>query len=125
MTFFICMFICNMLIPLTMLIAGYCMFKHTPKEINGIIGYRTPRSCQNIDTWNFAHDYCGRLWFKIGIIMSIITILSHLPFIHSDSNAIGVLTWILVSVQTAVLLISIAPVERALKRTFDKNGKRI
>lgn len=44
MVFFICMFICNLLIPATMIIAGYFMYKKPPKEINGVIGYRTTMS---------------------------------------------------------------------------------
>ena len=41
------------------------MSKYPPKEINGIIGYRTTMSRKNMDTWKFAHDYCGKLWLKL------------------------------------------------------------
>ncbi len=125
MAFFICMFICNMLIPLAMLIGGYCMYKHPPKKINGSVGYRSAMSRKNMDTWLFAHDYCGHLWLKIGVIMVIATVILHIPFINSDTNTIGIFTIILVTVQTAVLLLSIPPVERALMRTFDADGNRI
>ncbi|MBO5057040.1 MAG: SdpI family protein [Lachnospiraceae bacterium] len=56
------MFVCDLLIPVFMIICGRMMWKNSPKSINGIIGYRTTRSMQNKDTWRFAHDYCGRLW---------------------------------------------------------------
>ena len=45
------------------------MWKHCPKHINGMLGYRTTRSMKNMDTWKFAHDYCGKLWWKIGWVM--------------------------------------------------------
>ena len=53
--------VCDMLIPILMVIVGNMMRKHTPEKINGMIGYRTARSMKNIDTWKFAHDHCGRL----------------------------------------------------------------
>lgn len=66
MGFWLFMFVCNMLTPAIMIIAGYMMWKHCPPEINPIWGYRTIRAMKNMDTWKFAHDYCGRLWWKIG-----------------------------------------------------------
>lgn len=124
MVFFISMFICNLLIPATMIITGYFMYKKPPKDINGVIGYRTPMSSKNMDTWKFAHDYCGRLWLKIGIILLVPSIIVQIPFVNSDENTVGILTLIIEGVQLVFLLGSILPVERALKRTFDENGKR-
>lgn len=118
MWFFITMFICNLLIPLVMLIGGYCMYKRPPKEINGAVGYRTKMSMKNKDTWAFAHNYCGKLWIKLGAILLIPTIISQLFFIHASDNVIGNVTIVLESVQIIVLLGSIVPVEKALKKTF-------
>lgn len=124
MWFYITMFICNLLIPLVMLVGGYCMYKKTPKEINGVIGYRTKMSRKNKDTWKFAHEYCGKLWIRLGIILLAVTVIVQLPFLHSTDNVIGWMTLILESGQLIVLLGAILPVERALKRIFDENGNR-
>lgn len=42
------LFICNMLIPVTMLVLGY-LFKgiHFPKDVNALCGYRTSMSMKN------------------------------------------------------------------------------
>ena len=64
MWMFITMSICNLLIPLIMLLGGYLMYKKPPKEINNVVGYRTKMSKKNKDTWEFAHNYCGRLWLN-------------------------------------------------------------
>lgn len=124
MCFFISMFICNMLIPLIMIIGGYFMYKKTPKEINGVIGYRTKMSKMNKDTWMFAHNYCGRLWLKLGIALVIPTVIVQIPFVHSNDNVIGNMTLIVEMIQLVVLLCSIIPVEQALKKAFDENGVR-
>ena len=118
------MFVCNLLTPVLMIVCGKMMWKHTPKNINGIIGYRTTRSMKNMDTWKFAHDYCGRLWWKIGWIMLIPSIIVQFPFFNSDDNMIGVVGVILCTIQCVILIISIFLTERALKRNFTDDGTR-
>mgnify|MGYP002536165444 CR=1 FL=1 len=93
------MLICDLLIPITMLIGGRMMWKHCPKRINGMAGYRTTRSMKNMDTWRFAHDYCGKLWWKIGWVIIIPSALIHIPLYHSDKNTIGFAGIILVTIQ--------------------------
>lgn len=113
-----------MLIPLIMLIGGYCMYKKPPKEINSFVGYRTPMSKKNKDTWLFAYNYCGRLWIKLGAVLMIPTIIVQIPFVHSSDDTLGIDSLIVIAVQLLVLIVSIVPVERTLKKTFDINGIR-
>jgi len=42
------------MIPVIMIGVGYMMYKHPPKSINAIYGYRTARSMKNDETWKFA-----------------------------------------------------------------------
>lgn len=118
------MFISNILVPVIMIISGYLMFKHPPKDINGIVGYRTTMSMKNEDTWRFAHEVCGRLWFKLGIVLLIIAALVQLKLLHIDKDTFGNISLIIELTEVAILIISIIPVEKALKATFDENGKR-
>lgn len=107
-----------------MIIAGRMMWKHCPKEINSILGYRTRRSMKNIDTWQFAHEYCGSLWWKLGWIILIPSIVIQLPFLHSSDDTIGTVGTIICTIQCMILIVSIFPVEAALKRTFTEDGTR-
>lgn len=124
MGFWVAMFICNLLVPLLMIVFGRIMYKHAPKSINGIYGYRTSMSMKNEDTWKFAHDYCGKLWYKVGLIMLIPSVLVQLPFVKSSTDTIGIMTVVLETVQICVMIASIFPTERALRKTFDKYGNR-
>lgn len=124
MGFWVAMFICNLLVPLLMVVFGRIMYKHTPKTINGVYGYRTSMSMKNEDTWKFAHDYCGKLWYKVGLIMLIPSVLVQLPFVKSSTDTIGIMTVVLETVQICVMIASIFPTERALRKTFDKYGNR-
>ena len=116
--------ICDLIIPTAMLIGGILMQKHCPKHINGLLGYRTALSMKNMDTWKFAHDYCGRLWWKIGLIMLIPTVLISLLFYQSSEETLGILSLILMSIQFVVLIASVFPTESALKKAFHDDGTR-
>lgn len=119
------LFACNLLIPAMMIIGGYWMKKRPPRQINGLVGYRTTRSMKNMETWKFAHDLCGKLWLRIGLILLIPTLVAQLSLLHSaDDDLIGVVSLIIVGVQLAALILPIIPVERALKKTFDDDGNR-
>ena len=110
--------------PAIMIFAGWMMWKHCPKDINGLVGYRTTRSMKNMDTWQFAHDFCGRLWWKIGFVMLGISALVFAFVCRSDEKTIGVAVSVLLLVQCAVLIASIVPTEKALKNTFNDDGTR-
>lgn len=118
------MLISDLALPLIMMIAGWMMWKHCPKKINGIYGYRTKRSRMNQETWKFAHEYCGRLWWKTGLIMLVPTILIFIPLIHSSEETIGMIGLIPCILQCAVMIVSIILTELALKRTFTDEGIR-
>ncbi len=115
---------CDLLIPLVMLGAGWWMRRRPPKEINGVLGYRTARSMKNEDTWRFAHEHCGRTWQAWGLAMLLLSAAAHIPFFRATEDALGVMSLMLMGVQCAALLASIVPTERALRRTFDENGQR-
>ena len=68
MGFWIFMLIMDMLLPVTMIYFGKQFMKNAPKEINATFGYRTTMSMKNKDTWEFAHKYCGKIWYLCNVI---------------------------------------------------------
>ena len=118
------LFICNLIVPVIMLIAGRMMWMLGPQKINSVYGYRTRRSMKNMDTWKFAHNYCGRLWYKIGCIMLLLTVVVQISFFRSGEEVIGTVGLVLCTIQIFVLIASIFPTEAALKKTFHEDGTR-
>ena len=116
------MLICDLIVPLCMVAGGRMMWKHCPKQINSLTGYRTSRSMKNMDTWKFAHNYFGRLWWKLGWIIMIPSVLLPIPFYRSGKNIIGFAGLILITIQSVIMLASIYPTERALKEHFNDDG---
>jgi uncharacterized membrane protein len=124
MGFWIFLLVCNLLIPLIMMFFGIVFMKHVPKKINGIYGYRTSMSMKNQDTWNFAHQYCGELWKKIGRFMLIPSFVLTLLTYQRGNEIQGIVSGVIVTLQTVVIIGAIFPVEKALKKNFDENGHR-
>ncbi len=124
MGFWVFMLISDLLMPVVMIGFGRVFLKHPPKEINGIYGYRTAMSMKNKETWEFAHKYCGKLWYICGLALLPVTIAAMLPVLGKSEDAVGTVGGILCVIQTIPLIGSIFPTERALRRTFDKQGNR-
>ena len=95
----------NLLLPVVMILLGVRFQRHPPRKINALYGYRTARSMRSQETWRFA--------------------LAAAPVtLGWDSEAVSTASLALVGVELAVLVGSIFPVERALKKHFDQFGRR-
>lgn len=103
---------------------GKYFMKKAPKEINSVFGYRTSMSMKNKDTWEFAHKYCGKVWYVCGMVMLPITVIFMLLVIGKSEDCVGSMGGIICGVQLIPLIGSILPTEIALKKNFDKNGTR-
>lgn len=124
MAFWIFMAAMNLLIPITMIGFGRYFLHKAPKEINPVFGYRTSRSMKNRDTWEFAHRYCGRIWYVCGMVLLPVSVIPMFAVIGKNDDIVGALGGIICTIQMIPLIGSIFPTERALKKTFDENGCR-
>ena len=124
MGFWIYMTLMGMLIPVTMLVFGIKFSKGAPENINSVFGYRTAMSMKNRDTWEFAHRYCGKVWRVCGLILLPASVIPMLFVLGGSEDTVGTVGGIVCGVQLAVLIGSIFPTERALKREFDEKGER-
>lgn len=113
-----------LIIPGLMIICGKYYIKKAPKNINHFVGYRTKRSMKNNETWNFAHNYMGKLWFKYGVVLLIVSVLLMFLPIGQDEDAVGGLAAIITTVQVFVMIVPGVLTEKALKENFDEEGNR-
>ena len=126
MGFWIFMLIMDLLLPFTMIGFGRYFMKKAPKEINSVfwISMWTSMFMKNKDTWEFAHKYCGKVWYVCGMVMLPITVIFMLLVIGKNEDCVGSIGGIICGVQLIPLIGSILPTEIALKKNFDKNGTR-
>ena len=114
----------DLLIPGIMVGIGTRFLKHHPGTINAWYGYRTARSMKNQETWDFAHEICGKLWVCLGKLSFLPALLAAVLTFGRGIETVSVASIVVVTVQTLVLIGSIFPVERALKRNFDDSGRK-
>ena len=124
MGFWIFMMIINLILPITMILLGRYYSRKAPKNINWVYGYRTPMSTKNKETWEFAHKYFGKLWYKFGIILLPVSIVAMLFVLGKSENIIGIAGEIICGIQVVMMVLVILPTEHALKKNFDKDGNR-
>ena len=122
MGFWIFMFIVTLLIPAALLLTWYLCPKL--KTINNVSGYRSKRSMQNQNTWDFAQKYCS----KISLYMffpSLILAIAIMPTVSSKPiDRIGWIALGITIIQMMSFIVIMIFTERALKKTFDKSGNR-
>ncbi len=124
MGFWIFMLIMVLLIPLMMIGFGRLFLKKAPGSINVVFGYRTSMSMKNKDTWEFAHKYCGRLWFYGGLVLLPLSVIPLLFVFHKGSDVVGNVGAVIEFIQLVPLIGSIIPTEMALRKNFDRDGVR-
>ncbi len=114
----------DLLIPAVMILFGRKFLRDPPREINASFGYRTAMSMKNADTWRFAHEYCGRLWLRGGLILLVPSAVPLLCVLGRETDTVGITCAAVCGVQIAVMLLTIVPTERALRKRFDRYGRR-
>lgn len=124
MGFWFFMLASNCLLPIILLIFGFTLGKHPPAKINSFVGYRTPRSMQNQDTWQFAHRHNGRIWRRMGAVLLPVSDLLLLPFWYAAEETIALVGLCITFAQLAAIIWSVFATERALRNTFTTSGER-
>ncbi|NLB51089.1 MAG: SdpI family protein [Clostridiaceae bacterium] len=117
-------FLATLLIPAIMLATGLIFRRWAPRSINYLIGYRTRRSTINDDTWIFANRTMGMIWIRWGLLMLIPSLILMLILLNQPIELFNRVSLILTAIQLVLMILSIVPVERALKANFDEKGRR-
>jgi len=113
-----------LLLPTFMIIYCNIYRNKAPKDINGSNGYKTAMSRMNRDTWEFANHYFNKLMRIAGWILLVLSFITMLFAMGKDDHTMSNFSIGLMLVQLVVLLVSIIPTEKALRKTFDEDGQR-
>lgn len=114
--------ICALLIPALMLGFGLLLYKKPPKR-NWAYGYRTRAASRSDESWDFAQRYFGKLWLGLGAVLFVAAGTAAFVLTGKPEKALANGLTVIMAVQCALMLIPIIPVELALRKRFDENGK--
>ena len=124
MVYWVYMLIMVLIMPVIMIVFGILFLHNMPKNINMFFGYRTPMSVKNIQTWRFAHNFCGKIWTKWGTITAIAVFIVMVCLIGKSENTVGTVCGTLSVIELVIIIVSIFITERELRKNFDKTGTR-
>ncbi len=110
----------TILLCATMIGFGWLFLHRPPKDINSLYGYRTSMSMKNRQTWIFAHQYAGKVWFFSGVISLIVSV--PLLLATRKADCFEALMTALLFVLAVPVIGVILPTERALRKRFDRFG---
>ncbi len=118
------MLIVDLLVPLTMIFFGTRFEKNAPKEINATFGYRTTMSMKNKETWQFAHEYIGKLWKICGWLVLLISVVVMFFLYGKGIVVVSMIGGLICIIQIVIMICTMIPTEIALKKNFDEYGNR-
>lgn len=124
MAHWLLMFVVDLIIPVIMTGFGRLFLTNPPRQTNDFYGYRTTMSMKNQDTWDFAHQYNARIWYKWGRIMLLLTVLVMLAILPQGKTIVYTVGFAGMGLQLAALLGTIPVIEKELRKTFDNEGNR-
>ena len=124
LVFRIFMWLVTELIPVAMILCGRKMTLR-PGRRNASSGYRTQRSLASGESWIFAQRLCGRIWVGTGCAFAVLAAFAMLACGADSVRFIGLYGAAAVGIELVLMLLTGAPVEVALRRSFDKYGRPI
>lgn len=120
----VCLFIANSILPITVFLGGLYFMKFPPKRTNPF-AYRTSRSMLTEETWKFAQSCCGILWEMLGIATLVPTWMISILAYFMTLKQQCITSFIVVTIQLVLFIVVTLSVDRAIKRNFDDVGNRM
>lgn len=104
-------------VDFVVIIAGWMMWHHVPKDRYGSVGYKTKRSRQSEESWKYANVLAGKVFFVLGIL---ITIPSVIIMIMIKGTTMGAVAWGigLLLATSVIMCIPVIFIEKKLKEKF-------
>ena len=119
MMFWLYMLAMSALTPLAMLVLGRRFMQGGPERMHGAFGYRTRRSMQSREAWDFAHRHAGRRWWAWGWVLLAAACCVFWALTGREAAVIGAAGAVVTGAELAVWLSTCISTEQALKRRFD------
>ncbi len=114
----------SLAVPVAMVALGLILWRCPPKGPNWLLGFRSRRARAGDDSWAFAQDLAGKIWFCLGLCLLIAALLVCHSLRDVDIEA-SLPTWLLLLVgQIVAMLVVIITVNIVLLCKFDRFGRR-
>lgn len=108
-------FIILTIVGIVFLAISIFLIKFPPKKINGFYGYRTSRSMQSQESWNYSQLYSSKIMVFLGFVYTVLGIGS--LFIPKQEDMVGAIISIVIVLSGVFFMFF--KTERVLAKKFD------
>jgi uncharacterized membrane protein len=102
---------------------GLILYLFPPKKINGIYGYRTPRSMKNQSNWNYAQKLGGKYMMIFAVVISITQMILGYAITSLNNNLDYIMPFQLITM-IVLMIIMLVICEMKLKAFENKVNSR-
>ncbi len=111
-----------LVIPVAMVALGLILWRCPPKGPNWLIGFRSRRARASDTVWAFAQNLAGKLWFCLGLILLLVSLLVCNGQREADVEAsLSTYLW-LIGGQVITLVVVMLAINMVLLWKFDRFG---
>lgn len=97
-------------------VLGIIFYFFPPKKINALYGYRTNKSIQNEEIWQFANQFFA----KQLLVYSGVSFIAAMLLVYINPK----ISWQPMVIMVLCLGVSVIKTEQALNKVFNDEGKR-
>ena len=108
----------------TMIGFGLLFAKHAPKKINFIMGYRTPMSMKNAETWEFGNVFGGNMLWRTGCVLLVGSLVALFVVMNSDVSVVRIVGIAIIIAHAVMIFGTVILTEAALRKNFNREGNR-
>jgi len=108
-------FIILTIVGVVFLAISIFLIKFPPKKINGLYGYRTSRSMQSQEAWDYSQRYSSKIMVVLGLVYFVLGITS--LFVPKQEDMVGALVSIVIVLSGVFFMFY--KTERQLAKRFD------
>lgn len=109
-------------LPIINIIFGIILWKNSSKDINVRIGMVSTYSMENEEMKRFTREYYGKLSWKIGWGLAILTIVVQILFQSCSNDVRSVMIFALGLIEIVVEIWSMILLRKELKKRFREDG---
>ena len=109
----------SFLMPLAFFAAGLILHRHSPKNINAFVGYRTSRSTRSPEAWNEANSYSTKLLIRYSAIL-LLAVALMIALAGRSLDSMAAIMMVSVVLGLTVIIVVVVLTERRLKKMFGK-----
>ncbi len=117
------MYLLMLAVPVCAVVLGFMCWRCPPKGPTWAYGYRSRRARASTESWLFAQNLAGQIWYFLGLVMLIGSFLVVRKLSMENIESAFATASILIVVQLVLVCLCQLPTEYLLLRRFDRFGR--